>query len=247
MKNILSPELVKFANSVAKIPFAKTLLKPVYYRYKRDLDKKRNQEFHKNALNVLREFDECMTSNGHNYVLLFGSLLGAVREHGFISHDLDMDVAIWFEDYNPKIREELEKVGFKIIHSHEIDDGKLAKEDTYEKDNVSIDVFFIYPAIDEYPYVCSKWRPVGGCVTKLESMKKFGYITGKRLELPIKKEIIRCKFENIMLPIPANADEILRFYYGEDYLHPNAKWAEAEDFPYRKAWHDKKAKFITYK
>lgn len=246
MKNVLSPKIRFFAGKVANIPFAKSLLKPFYYPYKERLNKRRNEAFHKNALNVLRQFDECMAASGYEYFLLFGSLLGAVREKGFISHDLDMDVAMWYEDFSPNIQLSLEKAGFKLIHSHEIDGGASAKEDTFEKDDVSIDIFYFYPAIDEYPYMCSKWKPVSGCITKQESMKKFGYITGKRLELPLKKGVERIPFETLQLPVPINRDEILAFYYGENYMTPNPLWSEDIKFPYRKEWPEKKASYIEY-
>lgn len=246
MKNFLSPRLVLIANKVAKMPFAKALLKPFYYSYKEKLKKKRSAAFHKNALTVLKQFDECLTTHNIKYFLIFGSMLGAVREKGFIGHDLDIDVAIWYDDYTPQIQKVLEQAGFMLIHSHEIDGGRLAKEDTYAKYDVSIDIFFVYNAIDSYPYICSKWQPVQGYVTKRESMQKAGYITGKRLELPLSKEIIRVPFENLMLPIPRNSHEVLKFYYGDDYLSPNNKWSEAKDFPYRKEWPEKKALYIEY-
>lgn len=244
MKYRLSPRLKLVANKVSKIPFAKALLKPYYYSYKNYLKKKRKAEFQKKALPVLKQFDECMRVHDFKYILMFGSLLGAVREKGFISHDMDMDVAMWYDDYTPQIRTALESAGFKLTHYHEIDGGVSAKEDTYEKDGIPIDIFFIYPAIDEYPYICSKWHGVNGCVTKQESMKKFGYIEGKRLELPIhNKEIEYVPFESLSLPIPVNAHEILKFYYGEKYLIPNTTWTEAKDYPYRKPWVGKKAMY----
>lgn len=247
MKYILSSKIVFLANKAAKIPFVKPLLKPFYYKYKDYLAEKRKKVFHQNALNTLKQFDECMRAHDFKYVLMFGSMLGAVREKGFISHDMDMDVAMWYEDYTPEIKTALESAGFKLIHYHEIDGGVSAKEDTYEKDGISIDIFFIYPAIDEYPYICSKWHGANGCITKQQSMKKYGYIEGKRLELPFhSKDIEYVPFESLSLPIPVNAHEILKFYYGEDYLSPNKTWVEAKDFPYRKPWVGKKAMYYEF-
>lgn len=236
MKNSLSPKLVSFANKVAKIPFAKTILKPFYYPYKRRLEKKRNQVFRENALDVLKVFDQCLTDNGFNYILIFGTLLGAIREKGFIKHDADIDTAMWIDNYNENLHTVLLKAGFEFEYKFEVEGGKLAREVTYVKNDVSIDIFFIYPPIDEYPYISSKWEPVDGYATKEESMKKAGYITGKRLELPLTKEVIRMPFESLLLPVPKNAEEVLEFYYGKDYMNPNPHWFESDVFKYRKPW-----------
>lgn len=45
-------------------------------------------------MDVIQEFDEVMTSNSYRYFLIFGSMLGAVREHGLIKHDMDLDTAM---------------------------------------------------------------------------------------------------------------------------------------------------------
>ena len=246
MKNVLSPKLVEFAHNVARIPFAKTLIKPFYYTYKKWLNKKRRKAYKEHALDTLADFDRCMRGNGFKYTLIFGSMLGAVREKGFIKHDLDIDVAMWKEDYSEEVQHCLEAAGFKLDHRYLIDEGESAREETYVMNNVSIDVFCINPPIDEYPYICSKWAPVEGCATKQESMKKYGYITGKRLEMPISKQFIDVPFENLMLPVANNAKEVLAFYYGEDFMNPDPYWVENKEYPYRKPWPEKKAILIDY-
>lgn len=241
MKNVLSHKLEIWAHKIASLPYAKQILKPIYYRYKLKLNKKRNDEFKKHALSVIEGFDKAMQEVGCNYFLIFGSLLGAVREHGFISHDCDIDTAIWNTDYSDAIIKALKAHGFKELFSYEIDNGDFGRELSFEKDNVSIDIFFVYPPIDDYPYIVSQWTAVGDSVNNLDSMNKYGYITGKRLELPIGKATKRVNFESIIVSIPENAEEILRFYYGDEYMVPNPFWTEQKNFKYRKDWPEKKA------
>lgn len=47
----------------------------------------------------LRRFDEICAANGISYTLDAGSLLGAVREHGFIPWDDDADIAMTRAEY----------------------------------------------------------------------------------------------------------------------------------------------------
>lgn len=49
---------------------------------------------HEHLLDLMIQFDSLCVSNGIQYTLHGGSLLGAVREHGFIPWDDDIDIAM---------------------------------------------------------------------------------------------------------------------------------------------------------
>ena len=87
--------LKKIAARVGRVPFLKRKLRNMYDYYINSITGHRNALFHKNGIKVLKAFDECLTSNGFTYTLAFGTMLGAIREQGFIPHDLDIDVAMW--------------------------------------------------------------------------------------------------------------------------------------------------------
>lgn len=223
MKYTIPNWLLEFANTVAKLKIAKKILKPIYYQYKLYLEKKQLHYFHTNALDALCQFDKVMELNDLKYTLAFGTLLGAVREKGFIKHDIDIDVSMWIEDYSDDTVGILENTGFKLVHSFTIDDGVSGREETYEYNGVQIDIFYFYANNKSYPYCCD-FLMCENTATFRDSMKKYGYVRPRRLELPMSKERIRVPFENINLYIPSNAEEILRFRYGNDYMIPNKKW-----------------------
>ena len=231
--------VVKMAIRVGKNHFLKELLRPLYDFYLNSINQHRNTIFKRKGIYVLKMFDKCMTENSIHYSLAFGTMLGAVREHGFIKHDLDIDVVIWNEDYSSQIKQLLAKYGFKLFHEITVDDGKSGREETYELDGVSIDIFYIYPALDEYPYCCD-FIGHKDVVSFKECMRKYGYIIPRRIQLPWQKETHRVAFDDLSLPIPINFHEILSFRYGADYMTPNPNWRCTEENKYIQIWEGKK-------
>lgn len=223
MKYQIPESIIELANNMAKIKGLKTLLKPFYYSYKNFLVNKRNKYFMMNAKQVLNSFDKSMNEGGYFYTLAFGTLLGAVREKGFIKHDLDIDVFMWAEDWNYELQRHLEKSGFNLVHRYLVGEGSLGREETYAKDDISIDIFYIYPAVELYPYCCD-FLSFPDTATARQSMSVHGAVIARRIELPIKKERIYASFENLQLYIPKNFKEILTFRYGPDYMIPNHNW-----------------------
>ncbi len=220
MKYTLSDRLIELGTLYPKF---KSFLRPIYYPYLCYLKKKRCEFFNKNALAVLKLFHNALTENNIEYTLAFGTLLGAVREKGFISHDIDIDVAIWAEDWGENIQHCLKKVGFTLRHSFEVDQGLLGREETYEYNGISIDIFYFYPAINNFPYCCDF-----PCDPEISSrkicMKIKGGILPRRIELPMTRKRVLMDFCDTQFYIPENAHEILCFRYGETYMTPNPNW-----------------------
>ena len=164
---------------------------------------------------ALCRFVNCMNNNHFNYTLAFGSILGAIREHGFIKFDLDIDTFIWIEDYSNEIIKELQKTGFKWVHSMLVEDGRFGREDTFQYKGVSIDIFYLYPPISELPYCCDFVRKEG--MGKDERMPR-------RVEMPVSKKRRIELFEGMEVYVPVNAEQICEYRYGSSYLTPNPNW-----------------------
>mgnify|MGYP000227698517 CR=1 FL=1 len=241
--------LVNLAVKYRDNAFVKALFgKPYHYYlvYKaKQFHKREKANFKKYALDAISTLDECLTRNGFPYSLATGTLLGAVREKGFIPHDEDIDIFMWIEDYSPRLIDELSKVGIKLDHSYSIENDKLGKEDSFKYKGVQIDIFYIYPAIDDYPYF-TDYFVFHDSPTKALSVKRHGGLMPRRLQLPIKKQFMRVPFECIELPICINAHEVLQFRYGLNYMIPNAKWMAGDFNPNVTEWPEKVGYITTY-
>ena len=196
---------------------------------------KKHQRYHDGEVAKMRKygtealdaFDKCMKQYHYSYSLATGTLLGAIREGGFIPHDEDIDVFMWIEDFDSNLYNKLSDAGFSLNHSFSIDNDKYGKEDSFLYKGVQIDIFYIYPPIDEYPYFTAYFSQ-RGCSSLKESIKKFGGALPKRFNIPITKDLENVPFEGLSLPVPKNAKSVLEFRYGSDYMIPNAKWNAAE-------------------
>lgn len=225
MKTQISPSFLSFANKVARVPFLKSLLKPLYYPYKNYIRRNRNKVFRENAIGVLSEFDRVMSDNGFHYSVFAGTLLGAVREKGFIKHDMDIDTMMWFDEYSPLIKDVLVANGFKLHHVYEADGGKLAKEDTYIKNGVNIDIFFVYSDHSYDSYQCDFFL-LGNSTSPEDCMKKYGHLGVRRREYPVGRSFVRLPFEGISVSAIQNYEDWLTARYGDDYMIPNPNYSD---------------------
>jgi len=108
-----------------------------------------NEHLHKlqgELLELLVEFDRVCKKNNIRYFLSCGTLLGAVRHHGFIPWDNDADVELFREDYEKfRLICETELKDEFFFLDHNVDKnyfwpfGKLVKKNTsYERPNQGI-------------------------------------------------------------------------------------------------------------
>lgn len=174
--------------------------------------RRRKRAYRKHGIEALQRFVKCMDDNGYKYTLAFGTMLGAIREHGFIKHDLDVDTFVWFEDFSSEMLMKLAEEGFSLYRSISIESDRFGREDTIIYKGVHIDIFYLYPAIDKYPYCCD--------FVPLPNKKRLP----RRIEIPISEDRKLVKFENIDVYVPANAEEICQFRYGPNYMIPNPNW-----------------------
>ncbi len=100
-------------------------------------------------LDLFRRVDSVLQQNGIRYYAIFGTCLGAVREHGIIPWDNDVDIAVWREDFQKALRllnesemqlftEEIGGPGFQGRVFHRVDESS-----NLERKRAYLDVFVI--------------------------------------------------------------------------------------------------------
>lgn len=184
------------------------------------VDPRRHALMQKWGISLMKKFDEVMKEQGIPYTLVYGTLLGAVREHGFIKHDNDIDVAVWADSDVSGLQTALEKAGFKLRRRILVENGDFGKEETYWYNHVYIDIFYFYHNHDDI-WNGTVFFNQPGCRNWSESERKAGGLKVVQLILPLRKETEYVPFETIQLPITTSALDFVEARYGENWRIPD--------------------------
>jgi len=156
----------------------------------------------------LQDLKKILDDNNQEFFLSCGTLLGCIRERDFIYHDEDIDVSIFYDKFNPTIKEKIVNSNiFKL--EHELGNLNDSYELSFRHNNgVRIDIFICYKIRENYFYMPSFY---GKCDEKKEKFCKWGFhIYG----------LIKHKFLGKEYLIPINYIQYLEENYGHDWLVP---------------------------
>ena len=189
-----------------------------------------------NSIKMLRDVTSILDKHKIEYYLDFGTLLGAVREKGFIPWDDDMDISLVNQaDYKkiPAVLKEIEKSFKYKTRLYTFEDSikrckkdcdediyfakksdyqvaKIKKKSLFGKDLVVLDIFF------KYEYEGRLYWYAGGLINKIDN------------NYP-KNGLKKINFYNMSHSIPIDYDKYLSSIYGE-WRKKDDKWTCYESF-----------------
>jgi hypothetical protein len=94
------------------------------------------------ALDNLRLVRDVLATHGARSFLVDGTLLGAVREGGFIAHDTDVDTGCFIGDLRPAVLPALVRAGFRV--HRRFGAPKRGYQWSLKRHKIKTDVFFYY-------------------------------------------------------------------------------------------------------
>lgn len=157
---------------------------------------------HTLALKNLVDLDFIFRKNKAPYWLQDGTLLGYFREGSFISHDLDTDLGMMYNDFSTKILDFAKSYRFEYTFVGYPED---CLQLTFKRFNIRTDVFFYY--------------------NKEDFMYHSAFTKNKRIDYRYKSFALKeIKFLDKIFFAPANELTFITTKYGENWKVPDTSW-----------------------
>ncbi len=130
--------MIRFIKRVINYLKRKLITEPKYVR----LMKKRREAINKSGFKAIEEIQKCLNKLDLIYFVDFGTLLGMIREQGFIGHDLDIDIGVILKGSTKKdVKEALTKVMGAQLYAEYLYKGEVV-ENSYKYEELKFDINF---------------------------------------------------------------------------------------------------------
>lgn len=211
---------------IVKILVKIRLYKPIVELIKRIKFRRQARLMQNYGLQMLAQADRVFSSMGLQVFLTYGTLLGAYRDHGFISYDPDIDLGIRADDVPDGLHENMSNAGFRLIRQN-ISSTKEVLEETYLYKGLHLDIFY-------YRQDGEDWYSVIQRKHEYKEWKEANATDGfpcDRSYVPA-SEMERINFLGTLVYIPKLTDQWLRDIYSDSYMIPIKNW-NAKDYKTR--------------
>lgn len=171
------------------------------------------------GLAMLSRADQTFSSMGVQAFLTFGVLLGAYRDHGFISYDPDIDLGILADQVPNNLHQIMEDAGFRLRCQNVLAESGTIMEESYAYKQIHLDIFYYYKdGKDFYCYIPRKHET--------KEWKEANATDGfpcDRSYVPA-CEMERREFLGLQIWMPKDTDGWLRAIYSDSYMTPIKNW-----------------------
>ena len=212
---------------VVKILVKLGLYKPIVELINRVKFEIQARRMKRDGLAMLRAADKVLTQMNVRAFLTYGALLGAYREHGFISYDPDIDLGVLETELPENMHEQMEHAGFRLIRQNFISTTGQVVEETYEYHKLHLDIFIYRKEGDDFYSVIQRkhetkdWK---------EANESDGFPCD-RSYVPV-CDFERRDFLGLQIYMPVDTDGWLRAIYSASYMTPIKNWT-AKDYKTR--------------
>lgn len=188
---------------------------------------KRQKRLQKYGPAVLMRLHQLMLKHNIPYYCDYGTLIGFMRDNGFIKHDDDIDISIQPGAMRPvEVLKVFMEAGYGFVHGFNYE-GRLLEFTVADSSGVTIDVFF--PAKMEKDGMIHGYQPIWEPARIYPSEKANTVIEYDFVEAADIKTI---KVVGTATLVPGNFDEVLTSEYGP-WKVPDAKFNTVTDRKHR--------------
>ncbi len=180
----------------------------------------------KNGLQMLSAANQVFDQRNIQAFLTYGALLGAFRDHGFISYDPDIDLGVLANDIPADLHQQMEKAGFQLYRQGVLANGQVFEE-TYIYKKLHLDIFYYFQEGEDYYSIIARKH-------ETKEWKEANATDGfpcDRSYVPV-SEFEKRDFLGIQVYMPIKTDEWLRAIYSDSYMTPIKNW-NAKDYKTR--------------
>lgn len=184
---------------------------------------RRQKRLQKFGPEMLERMHRLMQSHNVPYYCDYGTLIGFVRDNGFIKHDDDIDISIQPDTVKPSdVLKIFMGAGYGYIHGFDYE-GRLMEFSVMDACGLSIDVFF--PTKMGKPGMIHGYQPIWDPTRRYPNEKANTVIQYDFVEATGVKTI---KVVGTAALVPGNYDEVLTSEYGP-WKVPDAKFNTVAD------------------
>lgn len=196
------------------------IYEPLHKLYRLYSVPRRRRILRKNGVAVLKHLADVFSRRGIPAYATYGTLLGFVRDHGFISHDDDIDIGISPGAWTPSnlLRVLVEEEGFSFMMAI----GYEGKVTEFKLSFMEVPVDFFFYEDDGKNYLSHLYYYFPNCNYPDER-----YNSAKLNYEPRVTSIEKIHVFDLDFPVPKNYHDVLVSLYGKTWNIPNPQWDDS--------------------
>jgi len=179
----------------------------------------KKQNLQRHGFLILDDLRTIFNNISITYFADFGTLLGFVRDGGFMPHDLDLDIGVFADEGQKKhIKLALEKAGYKIWRAYTLKDKVVEESYHYVKGDIEFkfDINY-YENSDDHS---KTWLFYKDPIIQYQGNKR----SVVEMTYSAIKGTTSIDVKGNSIPIPINSERLLEEKYGVTWKKPNKEW-----------------------